>query len=48
MLSDSYFQSWYTKVAAWSVAAKLKFFCIVSLNSESDKKKVNAVISDYF
>ena len=37
MFSDSYFQRWYTKVAV--VAAKLKFFCVVSLNSESEKKK---------
>ena len=36
MFSDSYFQRWYTKVAV--VAVKLKFFCVVSLNSESEKK----------
>ena len=46
MFSDSYFQRWYTKVAV--VAAKLKSFRIVSLNSESEKNKVHAVITDYF
>lgn len=45
MFSDSYFQRWYTKVAV--VGAKLKFFVVVSLNSESEKKKVHAVITDY-
>ena len=42
MLSDSYFQSWYTKVAI--------LFCVVGLNSKVKvkKKKVHAVITDYF